>query len=67
MSEALDPVPVLHVEDDKIPIEDDTDVKRSGGIQFVSSISKDEPVVTRRELWSYYCASTCYVREEITS
>lgn len=21
---------------------------------FVSSISKDEPVVTRRELWSYY-------------
>lgn len=21
---------------------------------FISSISKDEPVVTRRELWSYY-------------
>ncbi|KAK7029373.1 hypothetical protein VNI00_014627 [Paramarasmius palmivorus] len=28
--------------------------KRKGGIAFVSSISKDEPVVTRRELWSYY-------------
>ena len=23
---------------------------------FISSISKDEPVVTRAELWSYYCA-----------
>lgn len=22
----------------------------------IASISKDEPVVTRRELWSYYCA-----------
>lgn len=21
---------------------------------FISSISKDEPIVTRRELWSYY-------------
>ncbi|KAF9070105.1 autophagy-related protein 22-like protein [Rhodocollybia butyracea] len=28
--------------------------KRKGGIPFISSISKDEPVVTRRELWSYY-------------
>ena len=23
---------------------------------LVSSISQDEPIVTRRELWSYYCA-----------
>ncbi|KAG7097487.1 hypothetical protein E1B28_004829, partial [Marasmius oreades] len=28
--------------------------RRKGGIAFVSSISKNEPVVTRRELWSYY-------------
>ncbi|KAF5371301.1 hypothetical protein D9758_004260 [Tetrapyrgos nigripes] len=27
---------------------------RSKGISFVSSISKNEPVVTRKELWSYY-------------
>ncbi|KAK7470043.1 hypothetical protein VKT23_001480 [Stygiomarasmius scandens] len=27
---------------------------RSKGISFVSSITKNEPVVTRRELWSYY-------------
>lgn len=26
------------------------------GPLFVSSISKDEPIVTRQELWSYYCA-----------
>lgn len=25
---------------------------------FVSSISKDEPIVTRIELWSYYCQSS---------
>jgi len=29
---------------------------RSKGISFVSSITKNEPVVTRRELWSYYRA-----------
>ncbi|ESK94094.1 autophagy-related protein atg22b2 [Moniliophthora roreri MCA 2997] len=28
--------------------------KRKGGIAFVSSISENEPVVTRKELWSYY-------------
>lgn len=28
----------------------------SRGPVFVSSISKDEPIVTRKELWSYYCA-----------
>jgi hypothetical protein len=26
---------------------------------FVSSISKNEPIVTRRELWSYYRTSRC--------
>lgn len=30
-------------------------IRRRKGIAFVSSISKNEPVVTRRELWSYYC------------
>lgn len=25
-----------------------------GTLDFVSSIRKDEPIVTRRELWSYY-------------
>lgn len=28
--------------------------RRSGGPQFVSTINKDEPIVTRRELWAYY-------------
>lgn len=23
----------------------------------ISSLSKDEPIVTRKELWSYYCES----------
>jgi hypothetical protein len=35
--------------------------KRSGPA-FVSSISKNEPVVTRRELWSYYrMLFSCYL------
>jgi hypothetical protein len=29
--------------------------KRGKGPLFISSISKDEPLVTRKELWSYYC------------
>lgn len=28
--------------------------RRRKGPAFVSSVSKDEPVTTRRELWSYY-------------
>lgn len=27
----------------------------NNGPMFVSSITKDEPIVTRKELWSYYC------------
>jgi hypothetical protein len=30
---------------------------------FVSSINANEPVVTRRELWSYYC--TCFLSSTI--
>ncbi|KAF8166982.1 MFS general substrate transporter [Pholiota molesta] len=33
---------------------DDNVGKRSKGPTFVSSITKDEPIVTRKELWSYY-------------
>jgi hypothetical protein len=32
---------------------------------FVSSINANEPVVTRRELWSYYC--TCFLSSTIFS
>ena len=28
------------------------------GPLLISTINKDEPIVTRRELWSYYCLST---------
>lgn len=34
--------------------------KQSQRLGFVSTISKDEPIVTRRELWSYYCESEFY-------
>jgi len=27
---------------------------------FISTVNKDEPVVTRRELWSYYCEQARY-------
>ena len=41
--------------------QNDTDLqRRKGGIGFVSSISKNEPVVSRRELWSYYRGSVLY-------
>lgn len=29
-------------------------------LEFLSSITKHEPVVTRRELWSYYCQSSFF-------
>jgi hypothetical protein len=32
----------------------DTNAQPSSGL-FISSISKDEPIVTRAELWAYYC------------
>jgi hypothetical protein len=32
----------------------DSDAQPPSGL-FISSISKDEPVVTRAELWAYYC------------
>ena len=32
--------------------------RKSTGLQFVSTVSKDEPIVTRRELWSYYCKNS---------
>lgn len=31
------------------------------GVTFVSSIRKDEPIVTRKELWSYYCEFLFFV------
>lgn len=31
-------------------------IKQVDGPQFVSTISDAEPIVTRKELWSYYCA-----------
>ena len=48
---------VTAVVDEVTDSKSESDVSRPGGIHFVSTISKDEPVVTRRELWSYY--STC--------
>ncbi|KAL1702447.1 autophagy-related protein 22-like protein, partial [Schizophyllum commune] len=45
---------VTAVVDEVTDSKSESDVSRPGGIHFVSTISKDEPVVTRRELWSYY-------------
>lgn len=36
-------------------VQDDNAV---ASFQFVSSLQPDEPVVTRKELWSYYCQSS---------
>ena len=32
--------------------------RRRQGPLLISTINKDEPIVTRRELWSYYCLSS---------
>ncbi len=59
MSGVLDQVPTLSGDEvdskDSSLDKDGLRQRNRTGIQFVSSISKDEPVVTRRELWSYYC------------
>ncbi|TRM67466.1 autophagy-related protein 22-like protein [Schizophyllum amplum] len=39
---------------DEAVLDSKSDASRPIGVHFVSTISKDEPVVTRRELWSYY-------------
>ncbi|KAF9038315.1 MFS general substrate transporter [Hymenopellis radicata] len=58
MSGVLDQVPTLPVDEvdskDSSLNKDGLRQRSRTGIQLVSSISKDEPVVTRRELWSYY-------------
>jgi hypothetical protein len=36
------------------PVSDDTP-KKSKGTILISSVNKNEPIVTRRELWAYYC------------
>ncbi|KAH8834396.1 MFS general substrate transporter [Flagelloscypha sp. PMI_526] len=41
-------------EESEIPAEIPEVIKKSKAPAFVSTISKDEPLVTRRELWSYY-------------
>jgi hypothetical protein len=49
-------VDVVHTLDSKGSL--DGSIPRKGSAPaFVSSISKDEPIVTRRELWSYYRTS----------
>ena len=53
---------VTAVVDEAVDSKSDLDASRNGGIHFVSTISKDEPVVTRRELWSYY--SKCQVESQ---
>lgn len=59
----LDEQPVLSLADDheKRSIDKRSSVeanvvpaRKSKGHTFISSISKDEPLVTRKELWSYY-------------
>jgi hypothetical protein len=36
------------------PVSDDSPNKPKGTI-LISSVNKNEPIVTRRELWAYYC------------
>lgn len=51
-------IDVVHTLDSKGSSNASIPHKRSGPA-FVSSISKDEPIVTRKELWSYYRTSQC--------
>ena len=50
----------VEIGDLKTSINDTT----SGGPIFVSSIRDDEPIVTRRELWSYYRQSSFFSHPE---
>lgn len=43
-----DPLPEL-------PVLEKTDDGVTSDVSLVTSSSNDEPIVTRRELWSYYC------------
>ena len=46
----------------------DADVTGGNGSIFISSIRKDEPIVNRRELWSYYRAfSSSFIRRNSNS
>jgi hypothetical protein len=36
------------------PVSDESQ-KKSKGTVLISSVNKNEPIVTRRELWAYYC------------
>jgi hypothetical protein len=39
-----------------VDINSDDSFNQNANQIAISSISNDEPLVTRRELWSYYCA-----------
>ncbi|TFK43968.1 autophagy-related protein 22-like protein [Crucibulum laeve] len=52
--DAKDFVEAVTKVDSKTSSLDQDDVAQSKGHTFVSSINKNEPIVTRRELWSYY-------------
>lgn len=41
--------------DSKSIASEDRPRKSGKGTVLISSLSKDEPIVTRKELWSYYC------------
>ena len=54
------PVTVLVEDGDSKVIVDDS---RSSPVEGppIAAINKNEPIVTRRELWSYYCTSSSYM------
>lgn len=49
-----EPHPLIQSSLDSKSVASDERPKKSKGTVLISSISKDEPIVTRRELWSYY-------------
>ncbi|KAJ3508017.1 hypothetical protein NLJ89_g5981 [Agrocybe chaxingu] len=51
----------MDVTDSNVVVSGSSDEGVGGTPLFVGSISKDEPIVTRRELWSYYRASFYYL------
>lgn len=57
--DSTEPAPLIQdVDYDSVsPVSDDSS-KKSKATVLISSINKNEPIVTRRELWAYYCEFT---------
>jgi len=61
--QALENVPVLEHEREAVAPSPNDEVSNNASVQAIAPVlavdRESEPVVTRKELWSYYCMSIC--------